>query len=901
MGILKIKNCASIKHKPFIYICLSFIIPFFVLLLGIIALHIIPFGDKHNLAITDARYYLNGVMNFVRRIKDKESMFYSLQNGLGGNNWANLAWGGFQPVSLLAFFATLETIPSWYTWICVINMSLGGLSMYILLAGMYGHRFSHLIFSTAYSMMGFSVVNCYQAGFFHGVQLLPLMMLGLFWLFNYKSPLLYIMSLGSCIFLNFYFGFMLCIASVVVFFAYLYVHDEFEGRRITLAVRWGISSIISGLLAAPMWLPALKAYSGGGRINQTELLEFQFSDNMPFIQIFSKLFSGANSKSEVVNGLPNIFCGILIVALGILFFLNKNIIKKEKIAAGSILLLYLLSFYIKAFTLLMHGGTHTNWFPYRYSFVFSFFMIIIAAKGFNYIDHFSIEDCQKAAIIIVISTIAIFSVQYDFISGGCVVFDLALLCLMFFGFYLYKTKPETTSKHVLYIFLLIVSCGNLYANFVISTQKVQEWELDLEQYYNNIRVSGALTEALNNVESDFFRMEKETSDSGSIGVDPLLYNYHGVSHSGPTERDFVHKSLCRLGINWFDMRHWYSKGIPASTDSLLGLKYILADTNLSEIKGYEKRAEIEGISIYQNPYYLPISILIDMPAEEIVLGENVFDNLNVIWRKMCDGDTDIFTKQEEVIFTLHSDLTEQSVTSSELQESLSEASMRDKEKSEEEKEADLQKSTYMEYSFIASQDGPIYFFDTSIPESPQGLAEPAIKLCGLYKKGDEVKGQIPIDTSFATGDFLRGYCQNLVFAYENLDVLFEYAKQLNSSDISFEVVEDSYLKGSYTAKNNQCILFTIPWDEGWSCYIDGQKVPINKTWDLFMSIDVPKGQHVYEMKFVPAWLNYGLLLCAIAIILLAILMVFCMKNKKITSSETPANSTAATNQDKILA
>ncbi len=273
----KTEYSGSMKGKPWRYIGLSFLLPFFILLLGIIALHIVPFGEKHSLAITDAQNYLNGLMSFSRMIRGEGNYLYSLQNGLGGNQWSGLAWGGLAPASLLALFAKLETIPSWFTWICLTNLSLCGLTMYILLAGVWGHKFSHLIFSTAYAMIGFSVVNCYQTGFFHGMQLLPLMVLGLVWLFRGRSPLLYILSLGICSFLNFYFAFHLCVATLVIFLAHLYVHhDELAGQRGRPTLRWLFSSLIAGFLGAPMWLPALKAYSGGGRLDHSGISDFQF-------------------------------------------------------------------------------------------------------------------------------------------------------------------------------------------------------------------------------------------------------------------------------------------------------------------------------------------------------------------------------------------------------------------------------------------------------------------------------------------------------------------------------------------------------------------------------------------------------------------------------------------------
>ena len=103
------------EHRA-LYILLSFFIPAIVLTLVMIGLRIVPFGDKHSLAISDAKFYLNSQLNIARLFRGEENYLYSLGNGLGGNQWSSLAWGAFAPASLLSLFAKLETIPSWFTW-----------------------------------------------------------------------------------------------------------------------------------------------------------------------------------------------------------------------------------------------------------------------------------------------------------------------------------------------------------------------------------------------------------------------------------------------------------------------------------------------------------------------------------------------------------------------------------------------------------------------------------------------------------------------------------------------------------------------------------------------------------------------------------------------------------------
>ena len=839
-----------------------------MLILALIGLRCAPFGEKHSLAISDGKWYLNSQMFFSRLLRGNENWLFSFNNGLGNNELSALAWGGVSFGGLLSLLATLENIPSLFTWICVVNMALCGLTMYLLLSYLYGDKFSHILFSTSYALIGFNVVNCYQTLFFMGPQLLPLMVLGLVKLTRDESPLCYILSLGLCCLLNFYFAFHLCVLSVVLFFTYLCLHRaELKGKIGRLFGRWAAASLSAGLLGAVVWLPTLKAYSGGGRLDQTTLNEFTFSENMPFIQIFSKLFTGAHSTNEFISGFPNIFCGILVVALVILFFMDKKIAVRYKKAAAVILGIYLVSFYIPAFTLLMHGGTHTNWFPYRYSYVFSFLLILLAAEEFERLDDITLADTKRCGTALLIGVLLIFSTRYEFIKGGSVLLDLALLLLMWLGFYLYKTKSEITPRSTLSLFLLLVVCGNLYANFFICTKAVQDWELDLETYNKNIMVSGALTDTLRNIEPGFFRMEKDKSESDSVGADPALYDYNGVSNSGPAIRAFVHQELCRLGINWFDMRHWYSGGIPAATDSLLGLKYILSERDLEEEKNYENLITLEDTGIYKNPSALSPAILSDASVQALALGENPFDNLNLIWKGMTGGEADIFIPQEDVTFTLITDLASQTVTSRELKESRSAAEAETDKAGDEEAET----SSWFRYSFTAAQDGPVYFYDTSIPDSVSGLPMPNMRYAGFYHAGDAVEGKIHIYGGSGSGDLLRGYCVNLAFAYADNAQLEQYAEALNGRDIEFNVPHENDLNGAFTAGENQRILFTIPWDEGWTCLIDGNPVPIDKTWNLFMSVPVPAGQHTYRMKFVPAWMNYGVGLTAFGAVMAIVL------------------------------
>lgn len=857
---IKGKGPENKKGQTALYLLLSFVIPLIIVLISYKALYIIPFGN-HNVAISDGQNYVYGLPGFVRLLSGEDDWLYSFR-GLGGNRWSSLAWGGLHPIKLLTLFTTLETVPMWLSWISAINIALCGITMYALLAYLRGNRLQNLIFSTSYALIGFNVVNCFQILFFIGPQLLPLMALGLIKLLRGKSPLTYTAALTACIFINFYFGYHLCVASLLFFIAYLYIeHDRLSGKKKRLAITWLVSSVISGLLPAFFWLPALKAFSGGGRLDQVSLTEFLFQEKRPFIQIFTKLFSGANSMNEMIDGLPNIFCGILVVALAVLFFMNPAVDRKRKRAAGLILGFYLLTFHIIAFTLVMHGGTVTNWFPYRYSYVFSFMLILLASEEFEYLDEIAIRDTKRCGAGLLIAAVLLFSTQYEFITAGSVLLDFALLAVMWFAFCAYKKRPEKVPKRALSLLLLLLVSINLFSNYVLSIHKVQDMELDIGKYEANLINCGAIADGVRMADSGFYRMEKDNPDLGSGGVDAGFYNYYGVSSSGPAIRMFIHQGLSRLGISWWGMRHWYSAGIPAAADSLLGIKYIISERNLTEEKGYKLKVTMDGLNLFQNPYYLPVSILADKAAADIELGDDAFQNLNRIWKAMSGQEKDIFTEEQDITFSLHNATDPQTVTKQELLSGASEGQ-------------DDPGGSYIGYSFEAKRDGAVYIYDTSIPGSQYGSDVPVIWYMGNYKKGDTVSGRLNLD-GMATIDTLRDYCADQVFAYADQETLKEYADLLNARDISFRMEKESHLTGDFTAEKDQRILFTIPWDEGWTCYIDGQEAPIDRTWNLFMSVEVPEGQHTWEMRFFPAWMDYGLAISGAALLgLLAFMAVW---------------------------
>ena len=880
------------QRNPVLYIFLSCFIPALIMIAALAGLHVTPFGDN-SLFIADANgLYINYVSYVGRMVKGLEGFTYSFEKGLGGNMMPHMGITMLNPFFSLFTLFPIREYPAVYTLVSVLNFCLCGLTMYLLLADIYGHRRSNLIFSTAYALNGFLVANVFQVIFFTAVHVLPLVVLGLRRLLQGKSPLLYILSLTYAIATSYYMGFMICVASVLLLSLYLWLcKNELVGQKKSLFLRYALASLLGGLLAAAIWLPSLLGIKGG-RLDQTQITDFSFAERFPLLEFGAKLFTGANDANELVNGRPNIYVGILPIAVVVLFFLNKEISQRRKTAVGFALGFYLLSSYIIAFDMLMHGGTTTNWFNFRYSYIFSFFLLLVAAEEWQYLDRISLADCKKCGVIMLVAIVLIFSKQYGFVHGGEVVLDFTILLIMFGAFYLYRQNPEKNPKKIFESLILLIVSFQLMLNYLISTDnliKNNGWSKDVPEYQSVVDMVEPLIKNIQIADTDFYRMEINKQRSGNCGNDPMFYGYNGVGHGGSVERNFVRTGLTKLGVHWFDMRNYYQEGISAVTDTLLGLKYLIAQEDLSAEKGYLNMTNLNESELFQNrdyydayynKYALPVAFLSGTAVETVETDfVDTFDNLNRTWIAISGQDVPVFVEENDISFRatnlfdgleINADnariLTEKYDAEAEAAKKDPVSANKASEKKAADKTLSPEYSAYIEYTFTAKQEGPVYIYNKASMTEVQGSPTPVLEYLGSYHKGDTVTGYIPVLTDYVNRVGFEEICGRFRAAYADNDALHELATVVKERPCTVEKIKDSHLRGEFTAEDGQLLMFTIPYDEGWTCFIDGKEAEIKQVLGVFMAIDAPAGTHSYEMKFFPVGMKTGIGLSAAALL-----------------------------------
>ena len=115
---------------------------------------------------------------------------------------------------------------------------------------------------------------------------------------------------------------------------------------------------------------------------------------------------------------------------------------------------------------------------------------------------------------------------------------------------------------------------------------------------------------------------------------------------------------------------------------------------------------------------------------------------------------------------------------------------------------------------------------------------------------------------------------------------------MNARNAETTLVRNSGTSLSVTVNAAEdCALFTtIPIEEGWSAYIDGEPVALKSTLNSsLLCFEVPAGSHDIELSFFPAGLKVGLVFTASGALLLVIMLLVGVHLRKTENSFFPEN------------
>ena len=116
---------------------------------------------------------------------------------------------------------------------------------------------------------------------------------------------------------------------------------------------------------------------------------------------------------------------------------------------------------------------------------------------------------------------------------------------------------------------------------------------------------------------------------------------------------------------------------------------------------------------------------------------------------------------------------------------------------------------------------------------------------------------------------------NIVFEFDddvdNFEVYtinIEKIKKFVSSREQFIIEENrgNYIYGNINLSKDSSVLFSIPYEDGWTIYVDGNKVKYYKFLESFIGINLNKGSHSIKMYYEIPGIKIGIIISLISLI-----------------------------------
>src|SRR5699024_3617337 len=199
---------------------------------------------------------------------------------------------------------------------------------------------------------------------------------------------------------NYYMGWMIAIFTFLFFLWQTPALASWRQRGV-IFLRYLGSSLLAVGISAVILLPTFYALMQSKGIYTETKIHSRFEYFAP--KMLGKLVPGSFNFNQMPSGQPNIYIGMLLMLGACLYFFNNRFDLRRRLIGATISIFFIFSFCYEPLDLLWHAGQFPVWYPYRFSYLFSFWCIYLAAKVLQ--PDFKIK--KRSALILTLLIIAI--------------------------------------------------------------------------------------------------------------------------------------------------------------------------------------------------------------------------------------------------------------------------------------------------------------------------------------------------------------------------------------------------------------------------------------------------------------------------------------------------------------
>lgn len=813
--------------KPSDGLAAAFFVPIVIMLIIFAQRGIFPFGEKSFLRTDMYHQYAPFFSEFQYKLTHQGSLLYSWDVGMGVNFAALYAYYLASPLNWLIVFCPKQYIIEFMTYMIVLKIGLSGLSFaWYLRRHCKTMDFGVAFFGIFYALSGYMAAYSWNIMWLDCIFLFPLVMLGLERLVKKRKCFLYCLTLGLCIISNYYISIMICIFMVLYFLALVLLEERKSLKRLLICSgNFAIYSLLAGGLAAAVLLPEMFA------LQLTASGDFNFpktaSSYFPIFDMLARHLPAVETETGLEHW-PNIYCGVAALLFFLIYLACRQIAQREKIVMCSFLLLFFASFSTNVLNFIWHGFHYPNSLPCRQSFIYIALMLLICYEAYTHLR----EIPWKHVVLAFFASVGFVLLAQKLVTGKAYHFSVFYLALILLACYtgIVRLYQQGVSRNM----LALLALGVVSLEAAVNTAATSVLTVSRTEYVKDNQASSELADSLM-PNTSFYRVEKVSRKTKNDGA---WLNFPSVSLFSSTANadlsEFFKKLGCESSTNAYSIT-----GSTPLVDALLGVKYALysketADTELSAMIAMQ-----DEMYLYENTYALPLGFVIPYDLENN-------------WQLELSNPADV---QNDLSVVLGAGPVLSEVPSEILGSS---------------------------FTFTPDMDGDYYVFVSN---------KKVEKVTALL--GESTKTFENVDRGYLLElGYLRSgekitlrnddNEQDLVaMAYRFLpEGLESVSGILGRNGLKLTKWTDTSLEGTVDTERAGLLFLSIPYDEGWTIRVDGQKTEPYKVFDTFLSVHVTAGTHDISLEYRPQGLTEGMIITGTSVLILIILWCLTAKRQK---------------------
>lgn len=847
---------------------LSFLLPVFLMAAAYIMIGIHPFGDRSILLVDGKLQYAAFFSEYLRQLRSFELPLFSRFFGPGMDFYGTWAYYLASPLNLILLLFPKSYILDGMFAVLLVKTGLCGTTFYIYARKVLAsEQWKALLFSTSYALCGFLVSYSDNMQWFDGMIWLPIIIMGIETIYRKGHAFYYAFAVAALVISNFYISVPVGLFCILysIYISVRESKEDFPGSKQKFLLKIGWNSLLGIGMAAFVMIPVYYLLRNQMGLIGQKLPTNLFDGNL--INTIGGLFAGRQDNVSQ-SGLPRIYSGLLAVVAAPAYFLGTGIKKREKIATALFLTFVFVCFHVPLLNYVWHGMDFVGWFPFRYSFVFSFLILHIAVKAMN--TPLSAPFQSKLFRLFILTLLSLCILSFILVRESMSLYPMIIVMTanIIFIFIYYITMQKSRPSPVILLFIL---CAELLINMNLEINTLNKG-LSFENYdkwTNSYRtVEAAIDNSGLRLQQGRTAIALETITAN----DPLLFELEGMDFYASTGSTNLSHALAALGYQWY-----LSSGFEISDNggslllnSLMGVSSTIIETTdlgnggvpatVFPVRHLLREDDLGEVTVIDNPLALSRAYLVNkdiLSFSSKDLTDNPFALTDRLLSAMLNKDTITY---KENAYTLQYTNVQPADYSSDYTKYAVQ---------------DLSEESSVTITFMGKGENiPLYLnmgYDTF--DRKTYAAELTVKL--IYnQKEQQIKYSDPtvVPLVLSLGSFPKDKPVTVEIDFWGQDLGIRYLRVIssdpldiaealtplygNQADIEWTSSNSVSLKQNSTV--NGILFVSIPYNSGWSAHVNGKPADVLCVADAFIGISLEAGNNTVTMDFLPEGLKAGI-------------------------------------------